>query len=88
MLGTNASAVYTLTPHIKPALEWHADWGTTSQISSRENQKHWVGPALYGDLFIFENGSKLEYQAGYMAGLTKASEDGVGIVVLDYRMQF
>ncbi len=88
VLGTNASAVYTITPHFKPALEWHADWGTTAHISSRDNQKHWAGPALYGDLFVFQNGSKLEYQTGYMFGLTDAAEDGVGVLVLDYRVQF
>lgn len=88
LVGTNGSAVYTLTPHFKPALEWHADWGTTAHISARQNQKHWAGPAIYGDLHSFQNGSKLEYQTGYMFGLTKVSEDGVGILVLDYRVQF
>ncbi len=87
-LGTRASVIYKLHPNFKPGAEWHADWGTLDEIADSEDQGQWVGPALYGDLFTLPGGSKFEYQAAYVFGLTDASEDRVARFLLEYKTHF
>lgn len=87
-IGTRASAMYKTHPNINPAIEWHADWGTLSDIKPSDEQSHWVGPALYGKLFELADGSEIEYQAAYVFGLTDASEDGVARFILEYKREF
>lgn len=87
-VGTNASALYKLSAHFKPGIEWHTDWRALSAAKHSNAQKHWLGPALYGDLLTLANGDKIEYQAAYVFGLTNAAEDGVAILGFDYKIMF
>ena len=87
-VGTRASAMLKAHANINPVIEWHADWGTTSQFYDSEDQGHWAGPAVYGDLWQLPDGSAVTYQVGYLFGITRAAEDGVARFVLEYKREF
>lgn len=87
-LGSRASAMLKMHKNINPAIEWHAEWGSLSEIKKRDEQEHFVGPAIYGDLLSLPGGGEIEYQAAYVFGLTDASEDGVARFILEYKREF
>lgn len=87
-IGSRWFSRWNLDEHFKPAIEWHAEWGTTSDIKSFDEQKHWVGPGIYGDLIKFSDGSKIEYETAYNFGITSPAEDGVFRLKLEYKKQF
>ncbi len=79
--------LYRVNAHLHPGVEWHADFGKLNDTYDREDQEHYVGPVLAGELFALDTGS-VNYAVGYYWGLTKASADNAQRVMLKYDVQF
>lgn len=80
-------SMYKMGTYFNPAVEWHADWGSNRNIPSFNQQTHYVGPAAYGDLFHTANG-EVEYELGYMFGISDAADDGALRFRLEYEAVF
>lgn len=61
---------YHYTPLLNPGFEYYGEYGEVSNPSTYDNQKHRLGPALYGNL-----GHGFKYELGWLFGLSKATED-------------
>ncbi len=86
-IGSRIYSMYRMDYYINPAIEWHATWGTNQEIPAFERQKHFVGPAIYGNLFTTGAGA-VEYELGYMFGITDAAEDGALRFHIEYETAF
>lgn len=86
-IGSRAYAMYKYNEYVNPAIEWHADWGSNRDIPALDRQGHYIGPAIYGDLFHTKDG-EVGYQLGYLFGATDASNDGVLRWKLAYETAF
>lgn len=81
------SSMYKLNKYFNPAVEWHAEWGNNHNIPGLKDQEHFVGPAAYGALFNTGTG-EIEYELGYLFGVTDPAEDGVLRLKLEYETAF
>ncbi len=61
---------YNYRPMLNPGFEYYGEYGEISDPSKYKNQKHRLGPALYGKL-----GHGFKYELGWLFGLSKATED-------------
>lgn len=64
---------------LEPAIELYGSLGEVGNSKSLSRQSHQIGPVVMGQL---RNG--FSYEAGYLFGLTKASDQGLLKVVLGY----
>lgn len=70
---------YLWKPWLEPGFEWHSDLGELSDMGSWSEQKHRVGPAVYGKL-----GYGFAYETGYFFGVSRAAEDASAKFILEY----
>lgn len=68
-----------LENHYKIAIEAYGSWGDIGAIQSLAQQSHQIGPVIFGKF-----GHGMEYQLGYLFGLTQGSDDGAIKLVLGY----
>lgn len=61
---------YNWKPMINPGIEYYGEYGEMSDPSDYDDQKHRLGPVLYGKL-----GHGFKYELGWLFGLSKATED-------------
>ena len=87
-LGSRALAMWKLHPNINPAMEWHAEWGTLSHPDATDRQRHWAGPALYGELFKLPDDRKIDYQIAYLFGVTNPAINNVLRIAFEYKWKF
>jgi hypothetical protein len=85
--GTEAgiawSTRYRYQPWMEPGFEIHSDFGALSESKPYDEQKHQIGPVVYGALpggFV--------YDVGYLFGVSDAAPDGEFKWILEYEMRF
>lgn len=77
----------TLDPLIEPGIEIYSTPGALAHFSALQQQDHRAGPVLYGTLRSFGT-SKLNYELGYLVGLTRAAPAGTVKWKLEYEFRF
>ena len=60
-----------------PGFELFSEFGSVDDWVPGDQQKHYLGPVAEGDFTLDDKGTKLNYEIGYLFGLTDASADGV-----------
>lgn len=74
---------YNYHPHFEPAVEFYGDPGRVNHFAGREEQSHWIGPALYGKAKL-NPGHALVYSAALLFGTTREASDRRAVVRLEY----
>jgi hypothetical protein len=77
------STRYRHDRHFEPGFEWQGDFGRASDHYSFDEQEHYAGPALYGDI-----SSSVKYEAAYLFGVSDAASDGAARFFIEYEMYF
>lgn len=85
--ATAFDALYKINPYISPGMEWHASYGKLNRFNDSNDQEHYVGPVIYGQLWAQE-ASKITYVLGHAWGLTDASADDATRLELEYSTKF
>lgn len=62
---------YRWQPWLEPGLEWHSDLGELAHTGSFDDQKHQLGPVIYGKI-----AHHVKYDIGYLFGVSDAAPDG------------
>ena len=78
---------FILNPRIEPGIELYSAPGALGNFSTIGEQDHRAGPVLYGTLRSFGT-SKLNYEVGYLFGLTRAAPQGTVKWKLEYEFRF
>lgn len=81
--GLAWSTRYHYQPYFEPGFEYHAGFGELNESEDYRDQKHQLGPVIYGDL---PQGFK--YDVGYLFGVSDAAPDGELKWILEYEMHF
>jgi hypothetical protein len=81
--STRVGSMYRVSDWANPAVEWQAEWGTNRDIPGFDEQRHHVGPGVYGTVLETPKG-EIDYELAYLFGVTDASEDGVIRFELEY----
>lgn len=82
-LGLAWSSRYRWRPELEPGVEVHSNFGPLSENLSYDEQRHQVGPALYGTL-----PGGVGYDVGYLFGVSSAAPDGEMKWILEYEWRF
>jgi hypothetical protein len=82
------SSRWMLFPWLEPGLEVHGEPGAINRFLPAAEQDHRAGPVIYGALPLPPGWGKLQYQLGYLFGLTTASPDGTLKWLLEYELRF
>ena len=77
----------TLDPRIEPGIEIYSAPGALSHFAPLQQQDHRAGPVLYGSIRSF-GASKVNYEVGYLFGLTRATPQGTVKWRLEYEFRF
>lgn len=72
---------YNMGYGIDPGFEYYASYGELSELGAYSDQSHRIGPMFYGDI-----APGLTYQAGYLFGISHATEDGSAKLFLRYEI--
>ncbi len=73
---------YKLHKNFEPGVEMYNSWGELSRTGDFDNdQKHRIGPMFFGEIV-----PGLKYQAGYLFGISDATEDGSLKLFLKYEI--
>ena len=84
-------SIYEVGHYVNPGVEWVAEWGSTDHDFG-DNQEHYLGPILTGDLLEFEIGkgqaAEIEYVVGYLWGLNDDSADNAIRFELEFETEF
>ncbi len=70
---------YNYTPMLNPGIEYYGALGEISDPNKYSQQKHRLGPVIYGNL-----GHGVKYELGTLFGISKASEDYAVKLNLEY----
>ena len=87
-LISRISTTYKVSRYFKPGFEWHAGYGKLNDISSSNDQEHYLGPVVYGEFDEFSNGHELEYQIGWLPGISDGASDHAFKFLLEYEVNF
>jgi hypothetical protein len=74
---------YNYDPHLEPAIEFYGDPGRINHFPPREEQSHWIGPALYGKAKL-GNSHALVYSMALLFGTTREASDRRAVMRLEY----
>jgi FTR1 family protein len=78
---------WRLNQYVEPGIEYYADVPDLQNPGKIANQQHRVGPVLVG-LVGFPPYGKIRYEAGYLVGLTRATERGAARWKVEYEAHF
>jgi hypothetical protein len=76
-----------LDPLFEPGIEIYGDIADLEKPGKLAEQQHRVGPVIAG-LYSFAPYGKIKYEAGYLFGLTRATENGAVRWRLEYEIPF
>lgn len=83
--GYAARVRWNVNPYASPAIEAYGSPGWVDNFAAPSDQRHQVGPALYGSAQLAGN-SKLHYSAAILRGITQSgSPDWTFVGRLQYR---
>ena len=74
---------YRYDSHFEPGFELQSDFGKANEAHNFNQQEHYIGPAMYGQII-----PGLKYEAAYYFGLSDAASKGAARVLLEYEMFF
>ena len=77
------STRYRLNENFQPGFELQSDLGRVSANDRWQNQSHYFGPALYGQIV-----PGLKYEVAYYVGISQAASQSAARVKLEYEMRF
>lgn len=80
--GLGWSSRYRYSPKFEPGFEFYSDFGSLSNGSGFEQEKHQIGPVVYGKL------GKFKYNVGYLVGASDAAPDGMVKALFEYELYF
>ncbi len=75
---------YQLHEYANPGVEWQGDFNTFNDTGSFDDQEHYVGANLFGDLPI----PGFEYEVAYLFGVSDAAADHAIRWKLEYSYTF
>jgi hypothetical protein len=78
---------WRLNQYAEPGIEYYADIPDLQNPGKSAEQQHRIGPVLVG-LVAFAPYGKIKYEAGYLVGLTRATERGTLRWKLEYEAHF
>ena len=79
-------ARWRLMPEFQPGFEAFGDLGPIGALNPLREQQHLVGPAFQGRFTLGSLPGNLQYNTGYLFGLTNASPGGVLKFILEYEL--
>jgi hypothetical protein len=81
---------YMLHPMFQPGFEFYGEIEDIAKPGKFDDQAFRIGPMFAGSLSLSQIGGvgKIKYEAGYLFGLTDATEDGVLRTKLEYEIGF
>lgn len=74
---------YYWTKLVRPGFEYYIDFGELNDGNSYDEQEHQVGPMVYGKF-----GGHIEYELGYLFGISDSAPDGTLRWLLEYEIEF
>lgn len=74
---------YRWNEHAEPGIEIQSSFGNGHTLGKYDEQSHYVGPAVYGDIY-----GPLKYEVAYLFGVSKAADDGAARIKLEYEFHF
>jgi hypothetical protein len=77
------SSRYQIMPDFEIAAELDSSVGQSRDFGHYERQKHYIGPAIYGEI-----SEHLEYTLGYSFGISDAASDGAARFEIEYAVPF
>lgn len=80
--GLAWSSRYRLRRTFEPGVELHSDFGELNDIGPYGDQKHRLGPVMYGKL------GRLKYDVGYLFGISNAAPNGMLKWIVEYEFIF
>jgi hypothetical protein len=78
----NVGSRYRYSTAFEPGIEMYNEFGSLSDGSGWDDDKHRIGPAAYGKI------GNVKYDVGYLFGISEAAPDGLLKVVLEYEWHF
>lgn len=77
------SSRYLYSRAFEPGFEVQSNFGKTNENLSFNEQEHYVGPAIYGEIT-----SQLNYEIALYAGVSDAATDAAARLFLEYEIYF
>jgi hypothetical protein len=77
------STRYRMNQYVQPGFEIQSDLGTAGANDRWQNQQHYIGPALYGEII-----PNLKYALAVYSGISQAAAQYAGRLQLEYEMHF
>jgi hypothetical protein len=77
------SSRYRYDAHFEPGIEIQSGFGKANEHLGFDEQEHYAGPALYGQIV-----PGLNYQAAWLFGASEAAATSAARVLLEYEMHF
>lgn len=74
---------YRLSRNFEPGFEIQSDFGKPNQNSGFDQQDHYIGPAIFGQIM-----PNFKYEAAYYFGVSQAASKGAARVLLEYEIYF
>jgi hypothetical protein len=75
---------WRLFPQFQPAVEVFGDLGLIGDFGPVSGQQHLLGPGFAGQFSLGAIPGKIQYDAGYLFGLTPASPKGILKLIVEY----
>lgn len=77
---------YRLHRMFEPAVEFFSEFGPIDDVPSFDDQQHYLGPVAMGVLPLGDFGMKLQYNVGYLFGVTDETADGVIKAIFEFEI--
>ena len=74
---------YRYDVHFEPGFEIQSDFGKANETNSFNQQLHYIGPAVFGQII-----PNLKYEAAYYFGVSNAASKGAARFLLEYEKFF
>jgi hypothetical protein len=84
--GYRLQTRWRLLPQFQPGIEAYGDLGPIGAVNPLREQQHLIGPAIQGRFTLGSIPGNLQYNAGYLFGLTRGSPGGAVKLVLEYEL--
>jgi len=68
-----AASKFELYDKLDIGMEYHADFGSSDTMGKWSEQKHRLGPVMHGEVW----GGRIDYEIGWLIGVSSAAEDHV-----------